>query len=120
MKTRERETSVTIGLPPAPAPTARDANPWPLSTPAANPQPVHPRVAAARGSDEAAPPAPPPAARRRRLVWLPLAIAGLVAATALRGAIEAFASGAAEAAIGPLVLVVLAAVIAWRRLRRRH
>jgi hypothetical protein len=106
MKTRERETSVTTGLPPPPAPTARDANPWTLSTPVAR--------------ATAAAPETPRAARRRRLAWLPLAIAGLVAATALRGAIEAFAAGDVEAAIGPLVLVTFAAVVAWRRLRGRH
>ena len=57
MKTRQRDSSGTPGLPPAPAPPSRDANPWPMSEQRAPAPQVHPRAAippiSARTTDSA-------------------------------------------------------------------
>ena len=44
MKTRQRDSSGTPGLPPAPAPPSRDANPWSMSGQGDDAPKLHPRV----------------------------------------------------------------------------
>ena len=124
MRTKQRESSGTPGLPPAPAPPARDANPWPMSAQSEAASKRHPRVReavskAASRRDQPGVNASPPAGGQR-LSWLPYLMLVFVVATSLRIAIEAFEAGNVEAAIGPLVAIAFAAFFIWRRTRRRR
>ena len=125
MKTRRHDASGTPGLPPAPAPPSRDANPWPMSAQSEAPPKLHPRVSEAvrKSQDPRAPEAPRPAGASTaggKFAWLPYLILVFIAVTSLRVAIEAFESGNAEAAIGPLIAIVFAVFVVWRRMRRRR
>lgn len=119
MKTRPPKAAQQTGLPPPPAPTARDANPWPMSSlTGAAPQPS--RQPAPRGIQRAArggrSPAPSRDGQRR---WVPVAILLVIAGTGVQLAMQALESGDFEAAIGALVILAMAAFIAWRRLSRK-
>ena len=124
MKTRQRDSSATPGLPPAPAPPSRDANPWSMSGQGDDAPKLHPRVReAVRNADSKH--APPvversPSAGHQKLAWLPYLMLVFVVVTSLRVAIEAFGAGNVEAAIGPLLAILFAAFFVWRRLRRKH
>lgn len=124
MKTKEREPPGTPGLPPAPAPPSRGANPWPLSGQGGRSPKLHPRVRKAvrkAGGERAAPVVErSPSAGGQKLAWLPYLMLVFVVATSVRVAIEAFDAGNVEAAVGPLVAILFAAFFVWRRLRRKH
>jgi len=116
MKTRSSDEQIRHGLPPPPAPTASDANPWQMSSPPAGSKPEsrHPRA-------PGWPPAPRTpearAARRaRRLPWIPLLILFSIAATGVQMAIRALWDGDVETAIGALVIFAVVAIVAVRRI----
>jgi hypothetical protein len=116
MKTRSSDEQIRHGLPPPPAPTASDANPWQMSSPPAGskPEPRHPRA-------PGWPPAhrtPEQRARRRArsLPWIPLMILFAVAGTGVQTAIRALWEGDVETAIGALVIFAVVAVVALRRI----
>jgi hypothetical protein len=138
MKTRKRETGTAEGLPPPPAPTARDANPWSISS-------QEPRRAAARqfgqspvpgslGGEESRSPATLPSARTtrkpsrehvvagsrpRRAPLFALVVPASMAAIALFGAVRALESGNYLEAVGPLLLVAFVVFVVFRVMRRR-
>lgn len=119
MKTRRPQEQPGHGLPPPPAPTARDANPWSMTAGAGGKahEPRHPRAPGwppAPGS-----PKPEPAPRRRRTPWLPLLILFFVVGTGVQMAIRALWAGDVEAAIGALVIFAVAAAVTVRRLLNR-
>ena len=124
MKTRQRDSSGTPGLPPAPAPPSRDANPWSMSGQGDASPKLHPRVreAVSKASAKHGPPVVErsPSGGRQKLAWLPYLMLVFVVVTSLRVAIEAFDAGQVEAAIGPLLAILFAAFFVWRRMRRRH
>jgi len=121
MKTRPPRAAQQTGLPPPPAPPARDANPWTMSgTAGAAPQssrPAAPRgnQRTARGAGGGRSPVPGRDGRRR---WVPVMILLFIAGTGVQLAIQALESGDVEAAVGALVILAMAALIAWRRLNR--
>ena len=132
MKTRSRDPDTTHGLPPPPAPTARDANPWTLGGG------EKPRAAAPPGVPPAMPSGVPPASppgkphrprfparqvehpKPRRPPVVALMIFAVVALVPLGAALRALAAGATEDAIGPLIAVGFIAFMAWRALRSRR
>lgn len=124
MKTKERDSSGTPGLPPAPAPPSRDANPWPMSGQAGGASKLHPRVreAVRKAGNKGDPPVVEraPSVGGQKLAWLPYLMLVFVVLTSLRVAIEAFDAGNVEAAIGPLIAILFAAFFVWRRLRRKR
>ena len=134
-------------LPPAPAPTARDANPWPMPEQygdrpnsrdakrhrtTGSPTLTGPRVRTPTASVPATKlprlETPPPArasvennplqATRKRLRFAPLLVMAGVAVGALVGARRAWLSGDYAAAIGPLLVVAIIAFSTWRGSRR--
>jgi len=112
-------TGTTTLLPPPPAPTSRDANPWPISSApkgapraGSGPAAAHPR----RPHGEAKGAAEPRDARDR---WLPATMMFFVAGAGLKLAIEALDSGDLESAVGALAFLAMAAVIFWRRLKKK-
>ncbi len=121
MKTRNRDANTAPGLPPPPAPTSRDANPWSMGEPHAPDRTGIPAAAKARvrphrfptKSSETIEP-------RRRPAFVPLAILAFVAMTAIGLVADALESGNVEEAIGPVVAVVFVAFMIWRQLRSRR
>lgn len=134
MKTRSRDGNTTPGLPPPPAPTSRDANPWSMEEQQAPAMKGH--ATAIKGQAPALKDPVPAAApsrrpqrfparasgtvepRRRPIV--PLLILAFVAMTAIGLVAEALQSGTIEDAIGPLVAVAFVAFMIWRQLRGRR
>jgi hypothetical protein len=115
MRTRDAPDAVTQ-LPPPPAPTARDANPWRLPEldrqPRRAPNPRRPLRRAARAAQDRP---------RRRVLQtvLPLAFFALILAVALR---EAARSGDFQEMVGvalPLLLLAVFVVTRLRASRRR-
>jgi hypothetical protein len=149
MKTRSGDHGPGTGLPPPPAPTARDANPWTMSDGASvggrRPAAVPPRTPVPRSqSPQAAtstsvrPPPGPPAtttvppsrprrfpvqpvdpARRRRLPFVPFVVLSFFLLTSIGLLFRAVESGRPEEAAGPLLMAGFAAVMLWRMLQRR-
>lgn len=120
MKTRSSDEQVRQGLPPPPAPTASDANPWQMSPPSGGSkhEARHPRA-------PGGPPAPrTPGQRTRRrsssLPWLPLLILFAIVGTGMQTAIRALWEGEVEKAIGALVIFAVLAVVALRRILKRR
>jgi hypothetical protein len=126
MKTRSRDTTTTTpGLPPPPAPTSRDANPWSMGEvhapdrggipPAAQAQPKAPE------RQRRFPVKPPETTKgRRRGAAVPLVILAFIAMTAIGLVADALESGNLAEAIGPVVAVVFVAFMIVRQLRRRR
>lgn len=119
MKTRRSDEQVRHGLPPPPAPTASDANPWQMSVPAGGTKqaPRHPPV-------PGWPPAPrTPGQRTRRRSrsrpWIPLLIMFAMVGTGVQTAIRALWEGEVEMAIGALVIFAVVAVVALRRILKK-
>lgn len=121
MKTRNRDANITPGLPPPPAPTSRDANPWPMGEghspsrtgiPASAKAPARPHRFPTKSPETIEP--------RRRPAFVPLAILAFVAVTAIGLIADALESGNVEEAIGPIVAVVFVAFMLWRQLRDRR
>ena len=120
----EANSSSGSQLPPPPAPTARDANPWPMpGPPAARPIPwprgpkmVSPSVVAGRRAAQAA--MPPVERKTSPPRWLTFAIiVGLLVAVA-SSALQSFRHGDFIGALLPLVVVGIIASGWWRSLRR--
>ena len=120
----EAKSSSGSQLPPPPAPTARDANPWPMpGQPAARPIPwprgpktALPSVVAGRS---AAQPGMPPTGRKASpLRWLPFAIIVGVLVAVGSSALQSFHQGDFIGALLPLVVVGIIASGWWRSLRR--
>jgi hypothetical protein len=114
MKTRNRDASTTPGLPPPPAPTSRDANPWSMGE-------VHPRnrtgpppAAATPRRPTRFPTKPPSNAEPRRQRAVPLVILAFIAATVIGLLADALESDNLEEAIGPIVTIVFVAYMLWR------
>jgi len=138
MKTRWRETASTDGLPPPPAPTARDANPWTISSEAER-QPSAPAsgfpwrdrgpgLATPHSSSPSSPaqPASPRVATKTRSGSRPhrrplfsLVVPAAIALAAILGAVRALVSGDYRAAVGPLIATAFAAFLLMRMMRRR-
>jgi hypothetical protein len=120
MKTRTSEQQPGHGLPPPPAPTARDANPWPMSSGAGakRHEPRHPRAPGWPPQPRASQPGT--AGRRPATPWIPLLILFFVLGTGLQVAIRALAEGDVETAIGALVVCAAVAVVAVGRIFRRR
>jgi len=114
MKTRSSDEQVRNGLPPPPAPTANDANPWQMSSPAAGTKtgPRHPR---ARGWPPT-PRMPGQRARSRSLPWIPLLVLFVIVGTGVQMGIRAMWEGDVETAIGALVILAMVAAVALRRI----
>jgi hypothetical protein len=124
MKTRSQDRDPTHQLPPPPAPTARDANPWSYG------RGEKPRAAVPSGVPSGMTPGKPhrprfparqvehPKPRRRPVV--PLLILAVVAVMPLGAALRALAAGEVDEAIGPLIAVGFIAFMACRGLRRRR
>jgi hypothetical protein len=120
MKTRSRDPDPLHGLPPPPAPTARDANPWTIG---GGEKP--------RGGTGAA--VPPETSRSprfpvrqvehpkpRKPPVVPVMILAVVALVPLGGALRAIGAGAPAEAVGPLIALGFMAFIALRMLRSRR
>jgi hypothetical protein len=115
MKTRPSDRQREPGLPPPPAPTARDANPWPISSAPTGTQPPPGQPRAPGGRLRRRPPAAVAARRKRASPWVPLLVLVFIAGTGVQMAIRAFAGGDIEAAAGALVIIAFVAIIALRR-----
>jgi hypothetical protein len=125
MKTRSRDATTTPGLPPPPAPTSRDANPWSIGEVHAPPRtgipPSAKAPADAPGRPSRFPTKPPGSIRpRRRVAAVPLVILGFIAMTAIGLVADALESGDLQGAIGPIFAVVFVAFMIFRLLRSRR
>lgn len=120
MKTRTTDQQPGHGLPPPPAPTARDANPWPMSSSPTGmpPPPRHPRAAGRRAQPRS--PLGDPASRKRALPWIPLLVLFFILGTGVQMAIRALSEGDVETAAGALVILAVVAVVALSRLVKRR
>jgi hypothetical protein len=122
MKTRNQDRTTTHGLPPPPAPTARDANQWTLGggdkPRAAMPPVVPPVVQPARTGRPRFPARQVQHPKPRKPPVVPLVIFAVVALVPLGAALRALGAGSVEEAIGPLIAVGFIAFMAWRALRR--
>lgn len=120
MKTRTPDPQLGHGLPPPPAPTARDANPWPMSSSPAGtqPSPEHPRARGGRLRRRS--PAGAAARRQRALPWIPLLVLFFIIGTGVQMAIRALAEGDVETAAGALVIFAVVAIVALRRIVNRR
>lgn len=121
MKTRNRDSNTTPGLPPPPAPTSRDANPWSMGETHAPDRTGIPASAKTPARTHRFPiKSPETIEPRRRPAFVPLAILAFIAMTAIGLVADALESGSIEAAIGPIVAVVFVAFMIWRQLRGRR
>lgn len=114
MKTRNRDANTTPGLPPPPAPTSRDANPWSMGEAHVPDRKGQPPAAATPGRSTRFPTKPPSSLEPRRRPVVPIAILTFVAAIAIGLVADALRSGSLEEAIGPIVAVVFVAFMIWR------
>lgn len=120
MKTRTRGEDHTHGLPPPPAPTAPDANPWEMSSAPTSrgslpwPRPPFGKPGRLPKTGKTESPAP-----LRRVAWMPLLVLVFVAGTGVQLAIRALSAGEVDAAVGALVIVAFVGLIAVRRLRKK-
>lgn len=121
MKTRSRDATTTPGLPPPPAPTSRDANPWSMGEthapersgiPGSAKAPVRPHRFPTRSPETIEP--------RRRPAAVPLVILAFIAMTAIGLVADALESGKLAEAIGPILAVVFVAFMIFRQLRGRR
>jgi hypothetical protein len=127
MKTRNRDASTTPGLPPPPAPTSRDANPWSIGEVHAPDRTGIPPSPHAQTQTQAParpgrfPTKPPDTIKgRRRGAAVPLVILSFIAMIAIGLVADALESGNLTEAIGPIIAVVFVAFMIVRQLRRRR
>ena len=119
MKTRSPDQQPGHGLPPPPAPPARDANPWQMSSGAGG-QRQAPRHARAPGwLRRPGSPQPGPAGRKRRLSWVPLLVMLFIAGAAVQLAIAALAERDAGALAAAIVMLVLTGFAGLRLIGKR-
>jgi hypothetical protein len=103
-------------LPPPPAPTSRDANPWPMpGQNGANTQRGWGQPPPVSGAPPASWRSTAPDSRATPLRWLPVVVLGGMAAVAAAVAVTAIESRDPRAAIGPLLMLAFVAFAAWRR-----
>lgn len=121
MKIRNRDANTTPGLPPPPAPTSRDANPWSMGEthspdrtgiPPSTQGPARPHRFPTKSAETIEP--------RRRPAFVPLVILAFIAMTAIGLVADALESGDIEGAIGPIVALVFVAFMFFRQLRSRR
>ena len=99
MKTRSGDEDDTHGLPPPPAPTAHDANPWEMSaSPKASPKfpDLRPPVRKRGARPDLSRVTP---AHLRRIPWIPLLILVFIAGTGVQLAIRALQAGDVDRAL---------------------
>ncbi len=118
MKTRNRDTNITPGLPPPPAPTSRDANPWSMGETQVPDRKGQPPAAATPRRPNRFPTKPPSSVEPRRRPVVPLVILAFIAMTAIGLVADALKSGSLEEAIGPIVTVLFVAFMIWRAVTR--
>jgi hypothetical protein len=118
MKIRSSDQQPGQGLPPAPAPTARDANPWQMSAGAGGKQhePRHPR--APGWPPRPRTPQQVAASRKQGMPWIPLLILFFIAGTVMQFAVQALRHGDFEAAVAAILMLLLVAFVALRRIRK--
>ena len=112
MRTRTNGEEIAQ-LPPAPAPTARDANPWPVPGAAQSPRRM-PSIRKSRGRD--------PATRPAREGMRNLVALGIVAFILVSAALEALQGGGPETLIGmivPLFILVILFLARRNKSKRR-
>lgn len=119
MKTKPPGPATRPGLPPPPAPTARDANPWTMSSGASS------RSGATAQHEGAGRRFRPDRSRarpggERPLRVVPFAILGLIAAAGVNLALQATREGDPESAVGAALVVLLIAFVLFRRLSRKR
>ena len=119
MKTRPPDAAGKPALPPPPAPTSRDANPWSMSSGAIAPARTRPHPRAPerpQGATGAAGTGPRHASRTR---WMPLAVLLFIAGLGVQMVLVGLERGEWEAAIGALVMLAMVALMVVRVFRRR-
>jgi hypothetical protein len=111
VRTRDNADEINE-LPPPPAPTARDANPWPVTgVPQAPPR--LPSLRTSRARD--------PGTRKAREGMRNLVALGIVAFILVSGVFEALRGGGAESVVGlAFPLLILAIVFRSRRRKSRE
>ena len=108
MRTRTSADEITR-LPPPPAPTARDANPW--TVPGAEPPPQRmPSIRRSRGRD--------PSNRPAREGMRNLFAIGIVAFIIVSGVVEALQGGGPEALVGMVVPLFILGILFLARRRK--
>lgn len=111
MRTRDQADEITQ-LPPPPAPTARDANPWPVAD-APKPPRRLPSLRTPKGRD--------PGTRKAREAMRNFAALGIVVFIVLSGVFEALQGGGWESIVGLAVpLFILAILFLARRRKSRE
>jgi hypothetical protein len=116
MKPRSPDEQVRHALPPPPAPTARDANPWPVSAQAGGTRAEARPARAPRSTPAPRTPGQRAGRRPRSLPWVPLLILFAIAGAGVQEAIRALEEGDVAAAIGALVILAVVAIFALRRI----
>jgi len=107
MKTRSQELPARSGLPPPPAPPARDANPWAMSSSTGDPK--LPRREVSRSAPS----------HRRPLQAAPLLVLIFMASLGLRLAFRAWRDQDYAGMFAALAILSMVAFMFWRRRRRR-
>lgn len=122
--TRREPPEELPDLPPPPAPTSRDANPWAVASPEPRPGPARPRRRTRLTPGPNPHPVPRTAERTaresRRKRWIPLAAFVTFVGIGLYAGFRALATGDAAGAIGPFLIAAFAFVVLGRWLRRRR
>lgn len=114
MKTRPNEPPAKSGLPPPPAPPARDANPWAMSSSAGGP-PTSPLRRRAQPD-----PSRPVTSHRRPLQAAPLLVLVFMASMGLRLAFDAWRDQDYAGMFAALAILSMVAYMFWRRSRPRR
>lgn len=108
-------------LPPPPAPTSRDANPWPISgQPDARRLPRWRETLPASGEPRASWRSTSPVAGNTGRRGLPVVALGAMAAVAAAVAVTAIEAGDPREAIGPLLMLAFVGFAAWRHLAAKR
>ena len=114
MKTRSKEPPAKSGLPPPPAPPARDANPWAMSSSAGGP-PASPLRRRAQPDPSRSVPS-----HRRPLQAAPLLVLVFMASMGVRLAFDAWRDQEYAGMFAALAILSMVAFMFWRRSRPRR
>lgn len=121
MRRKNRDVPTTPGLPPPPAPTSRNANPWSVGdTHAPDRTGIPPSAKDPVRSHRFPTKSPETIEPRRRPAFVPLAILAFIAMTAIGLVADALESGSIEEAIGPILALVFVVFMIFRQLRGRR
>ncbi len=115
MKTRPNEPPAKSGLPPPPAPTARDANPWAMSSSAGGPPTSPPLRRRAQPDPSRSVPS-----HRRPLQAAPLLVLVFMASMGLRLAVQSWRDQDYAGMFAALAILSMVAFMFWRRSRPRR